>query len=75
MPRQSPQHLGRVELSPREREVAVLVLQGLTYKEIGQRLYLSAKTIEHHMARIKRRSNASSRQELLARLSVTLSPD
>lgn len=51
------------------------MLQGLTYKEIGQRLYLSAKTIEHHMARIRRRSNAASRQELLARLSVTLSPD
>lgn len=73
--RQVPQQLGRIELSPREREVAELVLQGLTYKVIGQRLYLSAKTIEHHMARIKRRSNATSRQELLARLSVTLSPD
>jgi DNA-binding CsgD family transcriptional regulator len=46
---------GVVPLSPREREVAELVLAGLTYRQIGESLYLSAKTVEHHMARIKRR--------------------
>ena len=49
---------GVVPLSPREREVAELVLAGLTYRQIGESLYLSAKTVEHHMARIKRRSGA-----------------
>ncbi|WP_028479523.1 LuxR C-terminal-related transcriptional regulator [Nocardia sp. CNY236] len=55
-------------LSDREREVAELVLLGLTYREIGARLYISAKTVEHHVARIRRRVGARSRSELLSML-------
>jgi DNA-binding CsgD family transcriptional regulator len=55
-------------LSEREREVAELVLLGLTYREIGARLYISAKTVEHHVARIRRRIGARSRSELLSML-------
>jgi DNA-binding CsgD family transcriptional regulator len=64
---------GAVPLSAREREVVELVLAGMTYRQIGESLYLSAKTVEHHMARIKRRSGVTSRSELLERLSVTVS--
>ncbi|WP_238554010.1 response regulator transcription factor [Gordonia sp. KTR9] len=42
--------------------------QGLTHREIGERLYISAKTVEHHVARIRRRLDAGSRSELLAAL-------
>ena len=45
----------------------------MTYRQIGESLYLSAKTVEHHMARIKRRSGAATRSELLQRLSVSVS--
>ncbi|MFR9750564.1 LuxR C-terminal-related transcriptional regulator [Nocardia sp. 004] len=55
-------------LSEREHEVAELVLLGLTYREIGARLYISAKTVEHHVARIRRRVGARSRSELLSML-------
>lgn len=55
-------------LSPREAEVARLVLAGRTYAEIGRTLYLSARTVEHHVARIKRRIGAENRPDLLARL-------
>jgi DNA-binding CsgD family transcriptional regulator len=55
-------------LSDREREVAALVLDGLTYKQVAERLYLSAKTVEHHMARIRQRLGVTDRQELLTRL-------
>ncbi|WP_227997488.1 LuxR C-terminal-related transcriptional regulator [Nocardia australiensis] len=55
-------------LSEREREVAELMLLGLTYREIGARLFISAKTVEHHVARIRRRIGASSRSELLSML-------
>ena len=34
------------------------MLTGLTYKEIGAQLFISAKTVEHHMARIRRRLGA-----------------
>jgi DNA-binding CsgD family transcriptional regulator len=53
-------------LTDREAEVARELLAGFTYREIGERLYISAKTVEHHVARIRRRLNAGSRSELLA---------
>jgi DNA-binding CsgD family transcriptional regulator len=63
---------GVVALSAREREVVELVLAGMTYRQIGESLYLSAKTVEHHMARIRRRSGAATRSELLERLSASV---
>ncbi|ONI90431.1 helix-turn-helix transcriptional regulator [Saccharothrix sp. ALI-22-I] len=56
------------KLSDREREVAELVVGGLTYKQVGDRLFISAKTVEHHMARIRQRLGCSSRAELLDQL-------
>ncbi|ROZ99288.1 helix-turn-helix transcriptional regulator [Gordonia sp. OPL2] len=53
-------------LTEREAEVARELLAGFTYREIGERLYISAKTVEHHVARIRRRLDAGSRSELLA---------
>ena len=55
-------------LSERELEVAELVVQGRTQKEIGETLFISAKTVEHHVARIRQRLGAGSRGELLAEL-------
>jgi DNA-binding CsgD family transcriptional regulator len=64
----APARASAAVLSEREREVAELVLLGLTYREIGARLYISAKTVEHHVARIRRRIGAGSRSELLSML-------
>ncbi|PQP44905.1 isoniazid response ATPase/transcriptional regulator IniR [Mycolicibacterium austroafricanum] len=62
-------------LSDREREVAELLLQGLPYRDIGAQLFISAKTVEHHVARIRRRLGAESRSELLSMLrALTDSP-
>ncbi|GEP47185.1 helix-turn-helix transcriptional regulator [Microbacterium saccharophilum] len=55
-------------LSAREVEVARLVLQGRTYVEIGQTLFISPRTAEHHIARIRRRLDATSRSDLLTKL-------
>ena len=55
-------------LSDREVEVAALVLEGLTYKQIGERLFISAKTVEHHVARMRQRLGSNSRAELMAHL-------
>ncbi|MBL1072934.1 hypothetical protein JK358_00830 [Nocardia sp. 2] len=67
-PAPRPEPVIETVLSEREREVAELVLLGLTYREIGARLYISAKTVEHHVARIRRRIGAGSRSELLSML-------
>ncbi|AZG44545.1 helix-turn-helix transcriptional regulator [Gordonia insulae] len=55
-------------LSEREREVARLLLSGITYRDIGARLFISAKTVEHHAARIRRRIGADTRSEMLTML-------
>ncbi|WP_338751075.1 helix-turn-helix transcriptional regulator [Janibacter alittae] len=63
---------GSILLSEREVEVVRLVLDGKTYREVGEELYLSPRTVEHHMARIRQRSGAQTRRELLERLQRTL---
>lgn len=39
-------------LSPREREILVLIGEGLTNRQIGERLYLSEKTVKNHISRL-----------------------
>ncbi|WP_222598516.1 helix-turn-helix transcriptional regulator, partial [Lentzea tibetensis] len=51
-------------LSKRERAVGELLMDGLTHKEIGSRLYISPKTVEQHVARIRQKLAVSSRAEL-----------
>jgi DNA-binding CsgD family transcriptional regulator/tetratricopeptide (TPR) repeat protein len=62
-------------LSDREREVARLVVAGQTYREIGGRLYISAKTVEHHVSRMRQRLGAGTRSDLLARLRAELAEE
>jgi DNA-binding CsgD family transcriptional regulator len=59
---------GTPVLSEREREVAELILTGLTYRQIGERLFISAKTVEHHVARMRQRLDVTTRDELFAQL-------
>jgi len=63
-------------LSPREMEVAALVISGKTYAEIGETIFISPRTAEHHIARIRRRLGATSRSDLIARLrAIVEDPD
>lgn len=55
-------------LSPREREVATLAVQGLTSKEMGKQLNISYRTVEIHRARVMAKSNAASLVELASLL-------
>jgi DNA-binding NarL/FixJ family response regulator len=53
-------------LSPRESEVLELLRQGLTNVEIGARLYITAKTAEHHVSRVLTKLGVRSRAEAAA---------
>ncbi|MGD9697284.1 MAG: AAA family ATPase [Thermoleophilia bacterium] len=50
-------------LSAREREVLELVGEGLTNTEIAERLVLSARTVEHHVASARRKLGAATRAD------------
>jgi ATP/maltotriose-dependent transcriptional regulator MalT len=60
--------LAPVPLTRREREVAILAAAGLPAREIGERLYVSRRTVESHLARIYGKLGISSRSELAALL-------
>jgi DNA-binding NarL/FixJ family response regulator len=53
-------------LTNRERRVVELVAKGLSTNEIGQRLYLSAYTVQDHLKSIFDKTGAGSRGEVVA---------
>jgi DNA-binding CsgD family transcriptional regulator len=58
----------RDQLSPQELQIAQLAADGLTNREIGQRLYLSHRTVGSHLYRIFPKLDVTSRAQLAARL-------
>ncbi len=55
------------KLSPRERQVLVLLGEGLTTAQIAIRLQLSPRTIRGYVANMKKRLAAQNIQQLVAR--------
>jgi PAS domain S-box-containing protein len=56
------------ELTARERELAQLLLEGMTSKEIARILDMSHRTVEAYRSRLMRKYGASSLSDLIARL-------
>ncbi len=52
-------------LTPREREILDLVVEGLSSKEIAGRLTVSFKTVEAHRAKVMRKMEAESVAQLV----------
>jgi DNA-binding NarL/FixJ family response regulator len=53
-----------VDLTPREREVATLVADGLGNPEIAQALGISVKTVENHVNRVLRKLGVLDRADV-----------
>ncbi|OYQ40043.1 helix-turn-helix transcriptional regulator [Rhodoferax sp. TH121] len=58
----------KAELTPREREVAAHLMQGLTSKHIGKTLEISHRTVEIYRARLMRKYKASTTADLVHKL-------
>lgn len=55
-------------LSPREKDVARLVLQGYSTMEIADQLFVSTQTIQQHLKRIFEKTGVHSRRELVGKV-------
>ncbi|MBF2077264.1 MAG: response regulator transcription factor [Synechococcales cyanobacterium T60_A2020_003] len=54
-----------IELTDREQEVLLLLLDGLSNAQIGDRLYLSPRTVEKYVSNLLRKTETSNRAELV----------
>lgn len=57
-----------VDLTPREREIAALLIEGLTSKLIGKRLGISPRTVDVYRARLMKKHRAATTPELVQKL-------
>lgn len=62
-------------LTPQEREIAMLAAAGLTNKQIGQRLFLSHRTVGAHLYRVFPKLSITSRAALRDALTSITWPD
>lgn len=55
---------GLIHLTPREREVIVLIEEGLSNKEIADRLHIELKTVKNHVSNVLGKLQLDSRYEV-----------
>lgn len=54
--------LKRLRLSPRESEVAASILQGATYRDIGEKLFIAESTVRFHARHIFEKAQVDNRR-------------
>ena len=69
-----PSRIAALGLSPREAEIAALLLKRTPYRQISEELFISENTVKTHVRNIYKKSNVTSREELLEML-ATLGQD
>jgi DNA-binding CsgD family transcriptional regulator len=53
------------QITAREQQVARLAARGLTNTEIGRALYITPKTVDHHLSRVYTKLGITSRRDLI----------
>ena len=64
-------YLQQKGLSKRESEVVILVVQGLTNKQVADQLCVAEKTVKFHLTNVYKRMNISRRSEIIWSLPLT----
>jgi ATP/maltotriose-dependent transcriptional regulator MalT len=65
----------RDELTPQERQIAVLARDGLSNSEIGSRLFISPRTVEWHLRKVFAKLGIKSRMSLRDALPASSDPE
>lgn len=69
-----PTQLRGIGVTTREMDVLALVADGLTNREIAERLFVSSRTVETHVANLLAKTGTASRAELRALAARPLTP-
>ena len=64
----SSERVLEVDFTPREREIAALLIEGLTSKLIGKQLAISPRTVDIYRARLMRKMGAATTPDLVHKL-------
>jgi DNA-binding NarL/FixJ family response regulator len=56
-----------VHLTPQQERVLELAAEGMTYREVGARLFISESTVRFHMQKLKARFGARTKTDLIAK--------
>lgn len=62
-PKETPSVLDSYNLTDRENEVLILLVEGLEYKEIGMKMNISPNTIRNHISNIYRKLHVTSKAQ------------
>lgn len=57
-------------LTNREIQIVLLIREGLTYKEIAEKLFISGKTVDNHVQNIYEKTTVNNKVALFARLHI-----
>jgi DNA-binding CsgD family transcriptional regulator len=60
------------KLTKREIEIALLVRQGLSYRDISEKLFISGKTVENHLQHIYEKTSVNNKVAMLNKLSIAV---
>jgi DNA-binding CsgD family transcriptional regulator len=65
---------GTADLTPHELRVALMVAEGRTNPEVAAQLFVTRKTVEHHLSQVYRKLGLRSRTQLARALAAELAP-
>jgi DNA-binding NarL/FixJ family response regulator len=70
LPSAEPPSDDGLPLTKREFQVALLIVEGLTNRQIGERLFIAERTVDTHVGRILGKLACSSRSQVSAMIAV-----
>lgn len=61
----NPAQKKKSDLTPRQRQIALCIVDGLSYREIAEKLFISIDTVRTHIKKIYRQLDVKSKTELI----------